>query len=73
MYEFATDLLNATETPLVVSMSWGWPEPLQCQIDVDGCESITSVEYVARVNIEFQKIGWNGSTVVAAAREQGWL
>jgi hypothetical protein len=32
MYEFATDLLNTTNPPLVVSMSWGWPEPMQCQV-----------------------------------------
>ena len=29
MYEFAVDLVGTPSPPLVVSMSWGWPEPEQ--------------------------------------------
>jgi len=71
MYEFATDIQNATEAPLVVSMSWGWPEPLQCQIDPNGCDTGSSFAYVDRVNVEFQKIGLSGITLVAASGDQG--
>lgn len=71
MYEFATDIQNSTEAPLVVSMSWGWPEPLQCQIDPEGCGTDSSFAYVDRVNVEFQKIGLSGITLVAASGDQG--
>jgi tripeptidyl-peptidase-1 len=71
MYEFATDLLNAASAPLVVSMSWGWPEPLQCQIDPTECKKGTSFQYVDRVNIEFQKIGLSGISLLAASGDQG--
>jgi subtilase family serine protease len=71
MYEFATDLLNTTNPPLVVSMSWGWPESDQCYVDPNGCSNGTSFQYVDRVNIEFQKIGLNGITLVAASGDQG--
>jgi subtilase family serine protease len=72
MYEFATDILNTENPPLVVSMSWGWPEPMQCQVDPTGCSSSGgSFKYVTRVNVEFQKIGLNGITLVAASGDQG--
>jgi tripeptidyl-peptidase-1 len=71
MYEFATDIQNTTDAPLVVSMSWGWPEPLQCQIDPEGCGTDSSFAYVDRVNVEFQKIGLSGITLVAASGDQG--
>jgi len=71
MYEFATDIQNTTNPPLVVSMSWGWPEPLQCQIDPEGCDTGSSFAYVDRINTEFQKIGLSGITLVAASGDQG--
>jgi tripeptidyl-peptidase-1 len=67
MMEFATDLFNAKSRPLVVSMSWGWPEPLQCQID-----SCTSAQtYVQQVNTEFMKVTALGVTLLAASGDQG--
>jgi len=70
MYDFATDFLNAKEFPLVVSMSWGWPEPNQC--DVGTCSrGESSLEYVQRTNVEFQKIGLMGVTLLAASGDQG--
>eukprot|EP01130_Rhizamoeba_saxonica_P000575 TRINITY_DN10543_c0_g1_i1.p1 TRINITY_DN10543_c0_g1~~TRINITY_DN10543_c0_g1_i1.p1 ORF type:complete len:585 (-),score=164.65 TRINITY_DN10543_c0_g1_i1:29-1783(-) len=68
MYEFATDLLKSNPYPLVVSMSWGWPEPRQCQIA--SCSG-TSEQYVAKVNTEFTKIGLMGITLVASSGDQG--
>jgi hypothetical protein len=71
MYEFATDLFQATTTPQIVSMSWGWPEPDQCQIP-DSCKNgETSYEYVTRTNVEFMKIGQKGITLLAASGDQG--
>jgi len=64
------DLMAASSAPLVVSMSWGWPEPNQC--DVGNCTGDeTSKEYVNRTNIEFQKIGLRGITLLAASGDQG--
>jgi len=71
MYEFATDLQAAKEAPLVVSMSWGWPEPFQCQIDATNCGKSSSYDYVNRLNVEFQKIGLSGITLVAASGDTG--
>eukprot|EP00026_Physarum_polycephalum_P004329 Phypoly_transcript_04347.p1 GENE.Phypoly_transcript_04347~~Phypoly_transcript_04347.p1 ORF type:complete len:284 (+),score=60.27 Phypoly_transcript_04347:1275-2126(+) len=51
-------------------MSWGWPEPEQCQVgNCTGDE--TSLEYVVRTNVEFQKIGAIGTTLLAASGDQG--
>jgi subtilase family serine protease len=70
MYDFATDFLNTPKPPLVVSMSWGWPEPNQCDVgDCTGDE--TSLQYVQRTNVEFQKIGLLGVTLIAASGDQG--
>lgn len=69
MLEFANAFLNTNVVPFVVSMSWGWTETDQCQITA--CAGLTSAEYVARVNVEFQKIGARGVTLLAASGDQG--
>jgi len=71
MYEFVTDFVAASPVPYVVSMSWGWPEPLQCESGIGNCKGETSEEYVDRVNVEFQKIGLMGVTLLAASGDQG--
>jgi len=73
MYDFATDFLAKENPPLVVSMSWGWPEVWQCQSGVGNCSinGWTSVEYVERVNQEYMKIVALGITLVAASGDQG--
>eukprot|EP00026_Physarum_polycephalum_P005572 Phypoly_transcript_05607.p1 GENE.Phypoly_transcript_05607~~Phypoly_transcript_05607.p1 ORF type:complete len:579 (+),score=122.11 Phypoly_transcript_05607:130-1866(+) len=70
MYDFAVDFLATKNPPLVVSMSWGWPEPNQC--DVGNCTGDeTSKQYVERTNVEFQKIGAIGVSLFAASGDQG--
>ncbi|KAM9993654.1 hypothetical protein ACTFIZ_011623 [Dictyostelium cf. discoideum] len=72
MYEFSSDLAATVPAPYVVSMSWGWPEPLQCQQGIGNCtDGESSQEYVNRVNIEFQKIGLRGITLLASSGDQG--
>ncbi|GAM19570.1 hypothetical protein SAMD00019534_027450, partial [Acytostelium subglobosum LB1] len=72
MYEFSSDLSTTYPAPYVVSMSWGWPENLQCQSGVGNCASgETSEDYVGRVNAEFIKIGVRGITLLAASGDQG--
>lgn len=64
------DFLVTKNPPLVLSMSWGWPEPDQCQ--VGNCTNDeTSLQYVQRTNVEFQKIGLMGVTLIAASGDQG--
>eukprot|EP01133_Synstelium_polycarpum_P015198 gene15198-17984_t len=72
MYEFASDLFGTTPAPFVVSMSWGWPETLQCQSGVGNCQNGENAEgYVNRVNAEFIKIGLRGISLLAASGDQG--
>jgi len=52
----------------VVSISWGWPEPNQC--DITNCSG-SSLDYVTRTNVEYQKIGLRGITLLAASGDQG--
>ncbi len=74
LFEFATELFNATQAPNVVSISWGWPEDDQCKII--GCKNSwnpvqDSYNYVYKVDIEFMKIGLRGITVLASSGDQG--
>jgi len=69
MWEFVSEIAATKKSPLVVSMSWGWPEPNQC--DIATCKGETSEDYVNRVNVEFQKMGLRGITVLAASGDQG--
>eukprot|EP01108_Squamamoeba_japonica_P000824 TRINITY_DN1296_c0_g4_i3.p1 TRINITY_DN1296_c0_g4~~TRINITY_DN1296_c0_g4_i3.p1 ORF type:complete len:332 (-),score=149.14 TRINITY_DN1296_c0_g4_i3:72-1067(-) len=70
MMEFSNDLFNyGTQGPKVVSMSWGWPEPQQCQIAQ--CNGIASSAYVRRVDAEWNKITATGVTLVASSGDQG--
>jgi tripeptidyl-peptidase-1 len=74
MFEFATELFNATQAPYIVSMSWGWPEDDQCKII--GCKNSwhpveDSYDYVRKVNVEFMKVGLRGITLLASSGDQG--
>ncbi|KAF2077572.1 hypothetical protein CYY_001113 [Polysphondylium violaceum] len=71
MFEFATDFFNTPVIPDVVSMSYGWPEPGQCDRFIAHCVDEDAEQYVQRVNIEFQKIGLRGTTLLAASGDQG--
>ena len=67
MLEFADILNSATSYPLSISMSWGWTEDNQCEIT----KCTSSSEYVSRVNVEFQKVGLRGITLLASSGDQG--
>ncbi|SPQ96371.1 unnamed protein product (mitochondrion) [Plasmodiophora brassicae] len=72
MYDFAVDFMEAEEVPLVISLSWGWSEVAQCDVDND-CSTlgIDSKEYVKRTNIEFMKIGLRGVSILVASGDSG--
>ena len=74
MYEFSTEIQNATSTPSVISMSYAWSEAQQCG-SVTGAKcnvlGVNSSMYVQRVNEEFAKIGLLGITLLSASGDSG--
>jgi len=73
MYDFAVAMFNAADIPAVISMSWGWSESAQCTIDTTECSTlgIKSDAYVNRTNVEFQKIGLRGTSLVSSSGDSG--
>jgi len=73
LYQFVNHFFNTATVPQVVSISYGWSESDQCEIDPDECQAlgVDSEGYVARVNAEFQKIASRGLTVLVASGDSG--
>lgn len=69
LYSFAVDFYNSEDIPDIISMSWGWSESNQC--DIIDCTSITSKQYVKRVNNEYLKIALRGTTILASSGDAG--
>jgi len=69
LFSFATQFLNSTKIPEVLSMSWGWAEKQQCTIAT--CNNITSAQYIQRVNTEYAKIGLRGVSICVARGDAG--
>eukprot|EP00475_Leptophrys_vorax_P004048 TRINITY_DN1239_c0_g1_i1.p1 TRINITY_DN1239_c0_g1~~TRINITY_DN1239_c0_g1_i1.p1 ORF type:complete len:640 (-),score=176.55 TRINITY_DN1239_c0_g1_i1:85-2004(-) len=72
MYDFAVKFFNSKHVPDVISMSWSTNEDSQCGIE-QNCTTlgVDSREYVRRVNVEFQKIGLRGVTLIGASGDSG--
>jgi len=76
MYEFALDIINTPNAPLVNSISYGWPEIASCQESVvhSQCKSLdipNATAYVQRTESEWAKIALLGHTVVASSGDTG--
>jgi len=75
LYGFATHMFMTKSVPLVNSISYGWNEEDQCEqgIGYQECQQlgVDSKGYVARVNVEFQKIGIRGVTLYCASGDSG--
>jgi len=73
IYEMALTLFTMAETPLVNSVSYGWPESLSCESDVTNanCTGYTSQTYNMRADAELAKLAANGITVLAASQDEG--
>ena len=73
MYEFASQILHTNQPPLVNSMSYGWYESEQCVVDGNcTAEGFSSSEsYVQATDVEFQKLGVMGITMLAASGDDG--
>jgi len=69
MYSFSQALFSTPDAPLVVSMSWGWPENGQCQPGLANCNN--PKDYVDRTNTEFAKVTARGISLLAASGDQG--
>ncbi|GAM20880.1 hypothetical protein SAMD00019534_040550 [Acytostelium subglobosum LB1] len=70
MYEFVAEMASTYPAPLVVSISWGWPEDMTCSL-VSCPSNETNADYINRVNVEFMKMGVRGITTVVASGDQG--
>jgi tripeptidyl-peptidase-1 len=75
MYDFALDIINTENSPLVNSISYGWPEVASCSSVVEShCQDhdIPNAQaYVERSEAEFAKIALLGKTVVASSGDTG--
>jgi len=73
IYEFALTLMGLTNPPLVTSLSWGWMEADSCQIGGYACSMMgnSAFVYVNRTNIELNKAGLMGLTVLVCTQDEG--
>ena len=53
MMEFANDFYARATKPDFISMSWGWPEPQQCQITSCNGKNIETNSTTKRIFIFF--------------------
>jgi len=63
------DLANQNKLPDIISISYGWSEYDMCSITT--CNNITSQEYVLQSNLNFNKLGLMGYTVVVSSGDAG--
>jgi len=75
LYGFSTHFFSTEEVPLVISISYDWNEEAQCQTGIGDQEcqklGVNSLQYVARVNTEFMKIGLRGISILTASGDSG--
>lgn len=75
MYLWSHNFFNSDKVPDTVSISWGWAEDQQCSAGIaqSQCQTIgvSSEQYVSRVNVEFQKIGLRGISLLVASGDSG--
>mmetsp|Transcript_2143 Transcript_2143/g.5035 ORF Transcript_2143/g.5035 Transcript_2143/m.5035 type:complete len:601 (-) Transcript_2143:91-1893(-) len=67
-------LSQGQHVPWIFSMSYGWAESQQCVIAGQGSVCTltnASQEYVARTNVELQKVGLTGITMVGLSQDAG--
>jgi len=75
LYGWSVHFFGTTAVPDICSISYGWNEEDQCEsgIGQQECQQlgVNSVQYVARVNVEFQKIGLRGVSLLSASGDSG--
>ncbi len=71
IYGMASELFALESTPLVNSVSYGWMEELTCDgVTMANCSS-GAAAFIARSEIELQKLAAIGVTVVACSQDEG--
>jgi len=68
--KFLANITAAKDVPQVVSVSYGWSEMDQCEINPVECTG-TSQDYVTAVNAEFMKIGVAGVSILISSGDSG--
>jgi len=73
LYQYVNHMFNTQDIPFVQSISYGWSENDQCDIDGAECQKlgVDSEGYVTRVNAEFQKIAMRGISIFVASGDSG--
>jgi len=76
MYNFANEIFSTQNSPLVNSISYGWPEFQSCDGTVlqDNCSALgipNAQVYVERTELEFAKVVSRGLTVIASSGDTG--
>jgi len=68
----AYQVFHSKNVPLVISVSYGWPEYYTCQTSVTyaQCNSSTA-DYVNRSSIEMQKLGLRGISLIVCTQDEG--
>jgi len=73
LYQYVNNFFNANDVPQAASISYGWSESDQCDIDPVECQTlgVDSQGYVSQVNAEFQKIALRGVSLFVASGDSG--
>lgn len=72
VYGWSVHFLNTTSVPQVTSTSYGWWEGDQCDV-TNECSTlgVDTTVYVERTNVEFQKIGVLGVSMLISSGDSG--
>ena len=73
LYTFVTHMFATENLPWVNSISYGWSEMDQCRWEEDICRhlGVDSYQYVARINVEFMKLGLRGISLLVSSGDSG--
>jgi len=80
MYEFARYVFTVPDAPLIISISYGWNENMQCDNASEGIEGLgnctaynipNSFMYTNMTNTEFIKLGAVGHSIIVASGDDG--
>jgi len=74
LYDWSSSFFAAADVPNIVSLSYGWAEYDQCNPEIsDECSvlGVNALQYVTRVNTEFQKVGTRGVSIIVASGDSG--
>jgi len=73
LFQYVNHMFSTVDIPEVQSISYGWSESDQCDIDGAECQKlgVKSDGYVDRVNTEFQKIGTRGVSIFVSSGDSG--